>query len=245
YEPDPLAERVADQVQRAIAFYRKNPQYAPRSADKMDAKLTEQQQRDAERFRVLEALYELTGGRPSPHAMVPFADVFQRAGVTYEVGHMAFVYLQHERLVIGHPEHHLGITHAGIKERETAIRGEGRIGTPHFPQPVVNHVVQNFNAPVYGAVQTGDHNTAQVKNVAGAQVAELVPLLEQLHAHANNLPPEHREHAVGVVAKLREEATSEKPNPLLLGGYAKALSAFVTLAPTLNAVLGLIAGAGA
>lgn len=210
----------------------------------MDDKISRLLQKEAERLRVLDALYELTDG--NPHAAALMTDVYEKAGVDWATGSAAYQYLQSERLVVGHTSHRLAITHSGVKEREAAIAGLGAKGTEHFPQAVVQHVIQHFNAPVYGAIQTGGHgNVANVKNTAGTPAGDLASLLTQLREHAHALPDGERELALDHVDRLHQEASADSPNTLRMKMWLEGLKVFGPLVPIVAQVMTALAGVGA
>jgi hypothetical protein len=211
----------------------------------MNEKLAELEQLQALRLRVLEAVYEQSGA--NPHRPVEMADVFKQAGVEWLAGDKAYRFLQSERLLVGEASHRLAITHEGVKEIEEVVakRGREQTGTAHFLPQVIN-VVQNFHAPMTGAVQVGGQgNVATVKNASGATGGDLVALVTELREHASALPDGEREVALEHVEKLHSEASSGSANELRMKVWLAGLRLFPSLLPILERVAESLSSIGA
>jgi hypothetical protein len=211
----------------------------------MEQRLTDIETREADRLRLLDAVYEMTEG--NTHAYVSMVDAYTRAGIDYARGTAAYQYLSHERLLLGRASHNLSITHEGVKEREAAISGQGQRRTPHFSQPAVQHVVQTFNAPVYGSVQVGgERNIANVTNTSGVPTHDLSTLIAAiggLRTHAQALSDAERFVALESISKAEETAAAERPDLLRLKILLKGLEVFVPLAPYIPHVMQVLAQA--
>lgn len=183
------------------------------------------QARDADRLRVLQAVYEMVNA--NTHAYVPMAAVYEKAGIDQQRGRDASNYLEAERLLMGKPGHHLSITHSGVNEAEHSLRAPTE-RTAHFSSVVVNQV---FNGAV-GAVQTGANANANVQqNIAAPADPHVATLIAELRiALANVADEDERKAAEEVVDGVVKEATKPKPNPLRLKGYLTTLATIQALA---------------
>jgi hypothetical protein len=189
------------------------------------------QSRQANRLRLLRAMYDLGGA--NVHAFVPMKEAFERAGLDWEAGTSAYDYLQREGLLLGRADHHMSIMHEGVKEYEQALEGEGQ-GTEHFPQPIVQYVVQTFHGPVNAPVQ-----------VAGAKLGDLAAVIKQLRGEAHLLPEELRAVVTDAIDKVQQQAEATAPNTTVMTMYLKALTAFPHLVPMVNSALEALSNIGA
>jgi hypothetical protein len=105
------------------------------------------------------------------------------------------------------------ITHEGIKSVEESVKE---------PEKPTSPVVNNFNAPV-GAVQIGNHNTANVTQNNGLDLSEARRLIEAIRQSAASLPEEQHAEAIEHVEYFEAEIISTNPEPSRLRDSVKAL----------------------
>lgn len=105
------------------------------------------------------------------------------------------------------------ITHAGIKKVEESMKE---------PEKPTSPVVNNFNASV-GAVQIGNHNTANVTQNNGLDLSEARRLIEAIRQSAASLPEEQHAEAIEHVEYFEAEIISTNPEPSRLRDSVKAL----------------------
>lgn len=99
------------------------------------------------------------------------------------------------------------IAHLGVKEIERSMQ-KPEEPTEHFPP----QIIQNFTGPV-GAVQTGTHATANVTQDVGADLSDVLSLLEQLKSQIAELPQEQQEDASVSIEALEDELKLQDKNP--------------------------------
>ncbi len=109
------------------------------------------------------------------------------------------------------------ISHLGIREIERSMQ-EPAEATKHFS----SQIVQNFHGAV-GAVQTGTHTTANVTQNIGADLSDVLNLLEQLKPQVTELPPEQQESALVSIEVLEDELKSQDENPKRIRGLLVGL----------------------
>lgn len=177
--------------------------------------------KQAERYAVLRAVYELTDGRRFCVAVPEL--VAERAGQPVDAFLENAAYLEDEGLLEPAAEDgSVFITHRGIVELEASIAAPER-PTHHFPLLVLS---QTFHGPV-GAVQTGAGATAAVRQdvgLGGADVARLVAELRPLLAE--------RPHAREALDELEGEAAGPAPRPARVRSFLAALWTFTKDAAT-------------
>lgn len=100
----------------------------------------------------------------------------------------------------------VSLSHSAIREMEKSLQDPSQ-PTEHFSATVI----QNFNAPV-GAVQTGNHNIANVNQNIGHNFSEILEHLANLKKEFQVLPDEDREEAIEIVDALAVEVQSENPS---------------------------------
>ncbi len=200
------------------------------------------QSRQANRLRLLRAMYDLGGA--NVHAFVPMKEAFERAGLDWEAGTSAYDYLQREGLLLGRADHHMSIMHEGVKEYEQALEGEGQ-ATEHFPQAIVQYVVQTFHGAVNVPVQVAGRDNAQVQSTSGAKVGDLAALIKQLREEAHRLPEELRAVVTDAIDKVQQQAEATAPNTTVMTMYLKALTVFPHLLPMVNSALEALSNIGA
>jgi hypothetical protein len=200
-------------------------------------------ERIAQRLRLLQAVYVLTGSKSNDAVMI--SDAYRRAGLDDSAGTLARAYLQEEGLLELRASQTLAITHAGVKECEDALGGRITTGTPHFPTDVIQQVIQT-RGHNDGSVQTGgDGNVSIVTSRSGAKLSEFAPLVAEMRETAQGLAADVRHEALAALDKLKTQAESDKPNHTLVTMYLKGLAEFVELAPLANRFLEMLAGIGA
>jgi hypothetical protein len=181
----------------------------------MDEKLASKERLDAERRRLLEAVYELTGA--STHATVALADASKRAALGDAEGAAAFAYLQSVGLLkSGDPQ--LLITLEGLKAREAANTGAGTAGT---------------------------HGSSTAKREPGSKLSDLVPLVAEMRKTAESLSSAAREEALATLDKLKSHAERGEPDHALMTRLLKGLGTYVEFVPLVNRALETLAGIGA
>jgi hypothetical protein len=201
------------------------------------------QSRQANRLRLLRAMYDLGGA--DVHAFVPMKEAFERAGLDWEAGTSAYDYLQREGLLLGRADHHTSITHEGVKEYEQALEGEGQ-ATEHFPQPIVQYVVQTFRGSVNAPVQVGGRDDAsESRTPSVAKLGDLAGVIKQLREEAHLLPEELRAVVTDAIDKVQQQAEATAPNTTVMTMYLKALTAFPHLVPMVNSALEALSNIGA
>ena len=193
------------------------------------------QARDADRLRVLQAIYDMANA--NTHGHVPMADVYEKAGLDYERGRAASDYLEAQQLLLGRAGHNLSITHAGVDEAEHTLRRPTE-PTAHFSSIVVNQV---FNGPV-GAVQTGEGAVANVQqSLAPPEQRETA--LAELDAAADAVEvPEKREQAIELARAVREEMQKPEPSATKVTAYIQLMTALAASAPTLEHLMKALFG---
>lgn len=193
--------------------------------------------RDSDRFRVLEAIYDETAGHPLH--FVRFFDVATRVGIPETELRDVLSYLTRSGLL----EHRGAGGGASITARGAAVV-EAKHRAPTEPaarlsQPRTIHVNGNV-----GSIQNGSHNVATIVQNVGAHPAELVTLLAELRAAAQDVEPTKRKRFDAAVKTFEKNATAAEPDTdavELAGGFVEdALSASPTHAATLAAVQSLL-----
>jgi DNA-binding transcriptional MocR family regulator len=119
------------------------------------------------------------------------------------------------------------ITHAGIKKVEEFVKE---------PEKPTSPVVNNFNASV-GAVQIGNHNTANVTQNNGLDFSEARRLIEAIRQSAASLPEEQHAEAIEHVEYFEAEIISTNPEPSRLRASVQAL---LSLASKIGTVAGFV-----
>ncbi len=180
--------------------------------------------KQADRYAVLRAVYDLTDGRRF-FAVAP-EEVAERTGLPVDAFLEVSSYLEDEGLLEpAATDGSVFITHAGVVEVEASITRPD-LPTDHFPLLVFH---QTFNAPV-GAVQTGAGATAAVRQDVGVAPRELAALLAELRPMLQDRPD-----AREALVELTAEAEASAPRPARLKAFAAALWAFTkdlaTVAP--------------
>jgi hypothetical protein len=201
-----FAPHVAQVLTDAMAFYKEillAPRRAPSEANTMTDKRKRLDEKDAQRLRLLDAVYELTDG--DTRAYTSHVEAYERAGLDEDDGVAAAHFLAQSGLLQG-TAGHVSLTHEGVDERERALRNEGS-RTDHFSAAAVQQV---FN--IHGSVnvlQTGQGAIASgaSQRVGGGLDSRAVSgLLSELVAEARALPEPDREEAVQLAEKIEAHA---------------------------------------
>jgi hypothetical protein len=220
---------IAGLLDQGVAFYRGivvAPKRSPSERNTMSDKQRSLDEKDAKRLGLLDAIYELTDG--DSRARTTYAEAYELAGLDERSGGAATNYLAQEGL-LDLTSGYVGLTPAGVAEREGAIRDPSR-RTDHFSATAVQNVF-HINAPV-NVLQTGNQsvaiNAAQRVDVgmAGATVSAL---LKDLLAEAQALPEKDRDEAVSAAKKIEEHATRAPLDPDRLKRYIELYSTIATV----------------
>ena len=138
------------------------------------------EQEDADRFKVLNALYEAVRDRGG--AMVPSKDVFARSALERKRFFRALQYLIDDGLIAPQAFNCLQITHYGTKSVELALR-KPQEATDLFPpvnliyaETISNSTIQQAGN---NAVQSATLNADSTEELAGL-IAQLVSSLQSL-----------------------------------------------------------------
>jgi hypothetical protein len=224
-----LAERTRDIIEASISFYQRIA-YAPSRTPSETGTSEEQSrlldQRDAERLRLLNAVYFLTDGDSRKAATR--VETNELAGLAAPSADAATNHL-HELGLIFATAGRVRITPAGVQERERALRDQGE-RTSNFSAAAVQYVFHIANSTV-GVVQTGA--SSSVENVtqsihAGVAGSDLAGLLQALQKEAHAIPETDRVEAVDLAKKIERQAAGGKP--LDLDRLKKYLDLYISLA---------------
>ncbi|MGA2447323.1 MAG: hypothetical protein ABTD50_01465 [Polyangiaceae bacterium] len=207
----------------------------------MNEMLTALEQKETARLKLLMVVYDKTAG--DPDAAVNSQEVFAEMGLSHSEGRPALQYLSAEGLVTDRGDHRISISHAGVKECETAIRTRGTVQTAHFSQQAIDQVI--MRGSFHGAAPIGrSGDLAAIDTLSGAQPHALSSLLTQLHEHASVLPERDREVALEHVTRLQRAASSKSPDTVRMRVWLKGLEAFAPLIPAVGRVLEALADVG-
>jgi hypothetical protein len=180
--------------------------------------------KQADRYAVLRAVYDLTDGRR--YSAVAPEEAAERTGLAVDAFLEVSSYLEDEGLLEpAATDGSVFITHAGVVEVEASITAPDR-PTDHFPLLVFH---QTFNAPV-GAVQTGAGAAAAVRQEVGLAPEDVAPLVAALRPLLADRP-----EARAALAELEEEVEAPAPRAARLKAIAAGLWTFTkdlaTVAP--------------
>jgi hypothetical protein len=177
------------------------------------------QRKQERRYLMLLKLWEAVDGKE--YVTVDFMEVAQKAGVAEDEAEEIYNYLWGEEMFGDRrPTWLVQLSHRAIVEIEQSLNYPER-GTSHFPSTVI----QNFNAPV-GSVHTGPNSSSNVTQHFGANVSEVVGLLNQLRSDFQSFPPEQKEEALEVVDALEEEIQSPTPRKGKIRAFLGQLATF-------------------
>jgi hypothetical protein len=161
------------------------------------------------RYLMLRKLYERSEG--SERVNIKFFDLAKEEGLSEKDARDICDYLLSEGL-IGDRRAGGGvaISHKGIVEIEQSISNP-EWPTEHFPTTIV----QNFNAPIYGGIQTGgqhnvQNNTISIDPSFDAAMAKLTALLQ-----GAALPDLHKEEAIIALQRVQQLAQKEKSSEVI------------------------------
>jgi len=176
--------------------------------------------RKAQRFQILNALYDESDGSPS--ALVDMYALGEKVGLTSGDTASVVEYLANEGLL----EHlamggGIGITHSGVVQIEAA-RSHPDQETEYFP-PVVN--ILNVANMVNSQIQQAGHGSQQAGSFLGADLEALRHLIEDLRGSLNqlNLPEQSRDEAQAEIATVRAQLASPKPKPAIIGESLRSI----------------------
>lgn len=161
------------------------------------------------RYLLLRKLYERSGG--SERVNINFFSLAKEEGLSKEDAQDIYDYLWKEEL-IGDRRAGGGvaISHRGIIEIEQSISNPQR-PTEHFAPTVV----QTFNAPIFGGIQTGgqhnvQNNTISIDPSFDDALAKLTVLLQ-----GATLPDIHKEEAIIALQRVHQLAQKEKSSEVI------------------------------
>jgi hypothetical protein len=222
----------------AIVFYKgivEAPRPSRMEASTMNDRQARLDEKDAQRLRLLDAIYELTDGESRDRTT--HVEAFERAGLDEDDGESATHYLFQAGL-LDRTDGYVGLTPSGVDERERAIRDQGA-RTEHFSATAVKNVY-NIHGPV-GVLQTGNHSTAAnvtQRTSSGIDAISLSALLKDLHAEAQALPAADRDEAVALAKQIEVNATGDRFDPDRLKKYLDLYATVVTVvSPTLRSLI--------
>jgi ElaB/YqjD/DUF883 family membrane-anchored ribosome-binding protein len=170
-------------------------------------------ERKRQRFQLLKALYEKSGGNTSID--YDLVEIGKGLGLDKQTVDLAIEFFRHEGLVDCLVGGHASISHQGVKEVERAL-GTPEEPTQHFP------AVVNMLGDFQGAIVNVASNLTSVSQSVGALSGvdetvkqELKRLVEKLEEALQSTPQEKTEEA-GAVAwaaeSLIEAVTEKRPN---------------------------------
>lgn len=179
--------------------------------------MTTLEEKKAQRWRYLKALYEATNGRASPYAEASEADVALASGLSGDDLDAVIEYLINEGLA----EHTvmgpvIGITHFGVKEYERAMAHPEQ-PTHYFP-PIIS--IGNLTN---SQIQIGSHGSSQVQHITqGLDGAALTSLLAEIRSA--DLPHATRAQLDGILTVLEQQ---KKPDPSMVKALLTSAKAVV------------------
>ena len=179
-------------------------------------------------YQVLKRMFDETVGRGKSAQSEPFSanDIAEKSSLPFEEVSSALQYLSDESLIESFEEQGRGypiyrLKHRGVVEIEQSMR-EPEKSTEHFP----SQITQNFYGQV-GAVQNASHSTAYVNQPLGANLSEVLTLIEQLKGQVDTLPEDQREDASGTLEAIEEELSTEEPKRRNVKAMLKGLASTV------------------
>lgn len=195
-------------------------------------------EKQAKRYDLLQKLYRAVSGSQSK--IIDFPSFAIEHGAGRQEADDILDYFLGERLVdLVADEGAVTLSHRGIVEIEQSMTNPN-VSTEHFSTQVIQH----FHGSV-GAVQNAAHSTANVNQNIGANVLEVISLLQDLRLKFQELPQEKRVEALELVDGLEAEAKAEGRSVARLKAMFSSLLPFVSdvganvLAATIAQGLGL------
>ena len=161
------------------------------------------------RYLLLRKLYDQSGG--SERVNINFFDLAKKEGLSEDDALDVYDYLWREELIgDGRVGGGVAISHKGIVEIEQSISNPQR-PTEHFPPTIVQH----FNAPIFGGIQTGgqhniQNNTISIDPSFDDAMAKLTALLR-----GAALPDLHKEEAIIALQRVQQLAQKEKSSEVI------------------------------
>lgn len=194
-------------------------------SDEEDRKTIERRQ--TERLLLLRVAYREVGDGPYANFFIWPETLVPQTGLNLDTIHAAVHYLSGKNLLTIRGTGYLfSLTHEGYREAENSFDPSGT-ATKNFSSTVIHNT---FNAPV-GAMQAGDHNTANVvqNNDTGSR-DELRRMLRELQDQVQQLAqPGARDEAEGIVVDWVEAAEgSSNPAPTALARKEARLTSLLT-----------------
>lgn len=183
-------------------------------------------EKEKNRYKLLLSAYELYV--ETNHTWIQRGALRLRSGLDGKKVDDSMIYLEAEGLLedktSGGDDGFSEITHRGIIEIEESIKNPNK-ATPHFQIPVIQQVTQHFHS-IVGAVQTGNHNVANVNQKIGADLAEFLQLLQQVKDAVRSLPKPQQQEAGELIQLIEEETKSENQSLTKIRSYVRSLLPF-------------------
>jgi hypothetical protein len=207
------------------------------------------ERRQANRLRVMKAIFDASGGSErvivytAPHPVE--AHLPESLGLSDEEIADVCHYLQGEGLIVAALEvaEALGpiavqINHLGIKEMEQSL-GAPREPTQHFP-PAIS--VINVHGPVIGsAIQSGSPGAQQDVSIDDLDFGAVREFIHQFDAQAANLdiPMQAAEELAAEIATIKAQLRSPKPKLHVIRESLLSARAILEVASDSTAAVGL------
>jgi hypothetical protein len=172
-----------------------------------------------ERARLLEKLYEATGGDTT--TLIDFYELAATEGLSMESADQALTYLADRHLVDACLGGSVHLT-SSIGQRIVEHAARGRRPQTSTGGGSIPSIVQNFHGPV-GAVQTGAQSTANVTQTVGLRADTILALLKVARAEVHGLPAASRAEAGELLDEVEREVGSKQPSATRLRAFASSL----------------------
>lgn len=162
------------------------------------------QEKQKNRINVLIHFYE--NGATNLGNTLMFDEVIDTLGINEKESEEILLYLssQGKNYIKWYGSGNAHLTAQGLTYVESIIAA---MQPKEQPTPSVVH---NYHSPV-GAVQTGNYNTANVKQNIGTHTTEILKQISDLRQSFQNLPSEQKEEATELVDGVEQEVKSDKP----------------------------------
>jgi hypothetical protein len=191
----------------------------------------------ADRFRLLNRLYERTDGRK--HSSVDMFELGNELGMSHDEADGVVGYLVGEHLV----EHRgigreITITHYGVVEVERAL-SEPKEPTDYFP-PVFN--ILNVQTMVGSQIQQGTHGSTQTQTTTNNELEAIRTLAKAVQDSLSQLPlqGDAKSEAEAELNTLLAQLQSSKPKTSILRESLKTLRNLIEGVASNAAAAGLL-----
>jgi hypothetical protein len=206
--------------------------------------MTDIEKRQADRLRVMKAIFEASGGSES--TVVSGTELLDSLGLPdQELGDVC-KYLEGERLIAinrtawGHwTPFIIHVTHRGIKEMEQSARAPQE-PTRHFP-PAVSIV--NVHGPVIGsAIQSGSPGAHQTVSVGDLDLGAVRKFLEEYDARSAelDLPSPQAQEIKADIATLKAQVDSPNPKKGVIRESLASVRSILEITSGSAAAIGLL-----